>query len=127
MNLRLGTQKAAFHLGSGHTAMRVRSLYPGWAPLRLLLVCDGAGTERAPRSARGCGPSLGGRSPAPPLLGGLWVCCNPAVIFFPPYLREPILRDQMIPAVLVFYLKVVVFSFFFPSLTLCVCVNTCQL
>lgn len=101
----------------------VRSPAPGWAPPQLLVVCDVWGRS-APHAAPGAA-GLRWAGGAPPLLGGLWVSCHPAVVFLPLSRRIPILRDQMIPAVLLHYLKVVVFSFFFPSLTFCVCVCVC--
>lgn len=59
----------------------VRSPDPGWAPPQLLVVCDVWGRS-APHAAPGAA-GLRWAGGAPPLLGGLWVSCHPAVVFLP--------------------------------------------
>lgn len=85
VNPRRSTQRAAFHLGSRYTATRCAP-GPGVGPAATARGVRRVGTERASRSARGCGPSLGGRSPsaARRSVGFL----SPRGRFFSPYLAE---------------------------------------
>lgn len=65
----------------------VRSPDPGWAPPQLLVVCDVWGRS-APHAAPGAA-GLRWAGGAPPLLGGLWVSCHPAVVFSPLISQNP--------------------------------------
>lgn len=119
VNPRRSTQRAAFHLGSRYTATRCAPRTRG-GPRRNCSWCATCGDGARLTQRPGLRAFVGREEP----LRCSEVCGFPVTprSFFSPYLAEPILRDQTIPAVLLPYLKVVVFSFFFPSLTFCVCV-----
>lgn len=120
VNPRRSTQRAAFHLGSRYTATRCAPRTRG-GPRRNCSWCATCGDGARLTQRPGLRAFVGREEP----LRCSEVCgfpVTPRSFFLPLSRRIPILRDQMIPAVLLHYLKVVVFSFFFPSLTFCVCV-----
>lgn len=123
VNPRRSTQRAAFHLGSRYTATRCAPRTRG-GPRRNCSWCATCGDGARLTQRPGLRAFVGREEP----LRCSEVCgfpVTPRSFFLPLSRRIPILRDQMIPAVLLHYLKVVVFSFFFPSLTFCVCVCVC--